>query len=82
MLNVNVASTSIFSGKLLEESILLLFLSTPPILYWSFTLEFIMLNPGESFKKKSDTSIKNELLSLFLTSKLASIGEKLFSTTL
>ena len=41
-----------------------------------------MLNPGESFKKKSDTSIKNELLSLFLTSKLASIGEKLFSTTL
>ena len=82
MLNVKVASISMFSGKLLAESILLLLLSTPPILYWSFTLEFIILKPGESFKKYSDTSIKNELVSLFFISKLASIGEKLFSITL
>ena len=49
--NVNVFKISIFSGKLLAESTLLLFLSTLPILYCSLILEFIILNPGESLKK-------------------------------
>ena len=51
MLKVNVAIISVLFGKLFDESKLLLFLSTLPILYSSFNLELIILNPGESFKK-------------------------------